>query len=617
MSNSDSQGNSLDDELAAAFDGEFGEDDEQGQAEHGGIKLANDDGEGGNSASSSDVDLDDLGDKGFTEIETLQEEGGFEVPPAKRQRVVRFRSAETFGPSGSKACNSSHSSGRGSGAAAAAGACAHPVWVFGLCGVCGISKEAAAAAAITADDDMDQYGQYMSCGAGGRGSIDSSGGRGGGSLRSSASAVGSGGAPQAGILRLKHLHANMEVEVSNDEAERIRRDTVSRLLNRKRLILILDLDHTLLNSVHVGEISEDTAPQLSKVLKHEEEANLGPKRLLHRLAENKLWTKLRPGVFEFLEGLRDAYEMHIYTMGDKTYAAEIRKLLDPTGRLFASVIAKDHSTTTTAKDLDVLLSADELALVLDDTEVVWPGHRRNLLQIERYHYFPSDIRKWRVDGTALLEQGIDESSTRGALATHMRVLRAVHTRFFSEDDPSLPPLEHRDVRDILAEQRRKTLQGCFITFSRCWPQDRNPRREPLWQLAEALGASCLPDYDPRVTTHVVAAVGGTEKVHLALSQGKEVVLPTWLQGCSYTWERLPEGAYQVRRHSSDGRSPATATAMHGQMGSDAAGGGGRPSHGGSSGKGCGSGKPTPEDELQLVLKVAGGGGGSGGGGGGG
>lgn len=32
---------------------------------------------------------------------------------------------------------------------------------------------------------------------------------------------------------------------------------------------------------------------------------------------------------------------------------------------------------------DVLLSADELALVLDDTEAVWPGHRRNLLQVRK------------------------------------------------------------------------------------------------------------------------------------------------------------------------------------------------------------------------------------------
>lgn len=25
-------------------------------------------------------------------------------------------------------------------------------------------------------------------------------------------------------------------------------------------------------------------------------------------------------------------------------------------------------------------------------------------QIERYHFFPSDLRKWRADGTAQLEQ---------------------------------------------------------------------------------------------------------------------------------------------------------------------------------------------------------------------
>ncbi len=32
-----------------------------------------------------------------------------------------------------------------------------------------------------------------------------------------------------------------------------------------------------------------------------QEAGLGARRLLHCLAGHKLWTKLRPGVFEFLE----------------------------------------------------------------------------------------------------------------------------------------------------------------------------------------------------------------------------------------------------------------------------------------------------------------------------
>ncbi|GLC65111.1 hypothetical protein PLESTF_000247700 [Pleodorina starrii] len=495
--------------------------------------------------------------------------------------MIRFGAVEELGPSPGSAAAAAGGSGGGSAAAAAAAACAHPVWVFGLCGVCGVSKEAAAEAAGGAD----QYGQYLAGGGGGGASRHrSSGGSGGGA-----------GGSQAGVVRLKHLHANKEVEVSTHEAERIRRDTMSRLLSRRRLILILDLDHTLLNSVHTGEVGEDSAPQLAEVLRREEEANLGPRRLLHRLADNKLWTKLRPGVFEFLEGLREAYEMHIYTMGDKTYAAEVRRLLDPTGRLFASVVAKDHSTTATAKDLDVLLSADELALVLDDTEIVWPGHRRNLLQIERYHYFPSDLRKWRADGTALLEQGTDESVTDGALATHMRVLRAVHTRFFSQDDPSLPPLELRDVRDILAQQRRRILQGCSLTFSRCWPQDRNPRREPLWQLAEALGATCLPAYDPQATTHVVAAGGGTEKVHQARSQGKAVVLPAWLQACSFKWSRLPEADFAVPEPTSDGRTGASS--------------GGTAVRPAACGGGSSGGHLTAEEELRVVMAVAGGGGG--------
>ncbi|EFJ47947.1 hypothetical protein VOLCADRAFT_91454 [Volvox carteri f. nagariensis] len=693
MSDQGSPPGSLDDELAAAFDGEFGEDEAEEQANDDDGNIPKHDDEGGNSSSSSEVDLDELGDQGFTEIEALQEDtgeqdtrllawaasgciyirsfltrpfrlptlpvpplignyrtrfvapsiipsfpafsirnlkqmAGYHPPPPKRQRVVRFSDC-----GGAGAASRRRNDG-GGGAAAAAGTspsaspptspCAHPVWVFGLCGLCGISKEAAveaavaAAAAAQADAEYDKYGQYLGGVAGVGGSSSGSGylavaGAVGGWPAAGGVRVGCWGEPlvchvalvgrrdratcgnlwgvsvhegicvcttmyggldelrniltlynayslmsymQSGVVRLKHLHASKEVEVSTDEADRIRRETVTRLLSRRRLILILDLDHTLLNSVHTSEVGPDTATQLAEVLRREEEANLGPRRLLHRLAENKLWTKLRPGVFEFLEGLRDDYEMHIYTMGDKTYAAEVRKLLDPTGKLFSSVIAKDHSTTATAKDLDVLLSADELALVLDDTEAVWPGHRRNLLQDS------------------------DESATDGALAAHMRVLRAVHTRFFSADDPSLPPLERRDVRDILSEQRREILQlmpqGCCITFSRCWPQDRNPLREPLWQLAMSLGANCLTTYDPGVTTHVVAAAGGTEK------------------GCAHRWTRLPEEDFAVPElPSSEGRT------AHGPSG------------------GCrdvGTRRLSPEEELKAALTSAAGGGGGGGGG---
>ena len=44
---------------------------------------------------------------------------------------------------------------------------------------------------------------------------------------------------------------------------------------------------------------------------------------------------------------RELYELHIYTMGDKHYAAEIRRILDPTGRLFTSVISQVRCCTYT------------------------------------------------------------------------------------------------------------------------------------------------------------------------------------------------------------------------------------------------------------------------------
>ena len=52
----------------------------------------------------------------------------------------------------------------------------------------------------------------------------------------------------------------------------------------------------------------------------------------------QMWTKLRPGVRAFLEAAHERYELHIYTMGDRDYAAEMAARLDPKRRLFAERI---------------------------------------------------------------------------------------------------------------------------------------------------------------------------------------------------------------------------------------------------------------------------------------
>jgi hypothetical protein len=114
-------------------------------------------------------------------------------------------------------------------------------------------------------------------------------------------------------------------------------------------------------------------------------------------------------------------------MGDKAYAREIARLLDPEGRLFAGRVVsaadrwvvgggwmgggaggggvltqrsasqteavkqihqptpsnrpRNRSTKTHEKGLDVLLASEAHVLILDDTEHVWAAHRRNLIQV--------------------------------------------------------------------------------------------------------------------------------------------------------------------------------------------------------------------------------------------
>ena len=82
-------------------------------------------------------------------------------------------------------------------------------------------------------------------------------------------------------------------------------------------------------------------------------------------------TKLRPYVRTFLKEASELFEMYIYTMGERPYAIEMAKLLDPDKVYFDSrVISQADCTQKHQKGLDVVLGLDTAVLILDDTEAV-------------------------------------------------------------------------------------------------------------------------------------------------------------------------------------------------------------------------------------------------------
>jgi RNA polymerase II C-terminal domain phosphatase-like 3/4 len=211
---------------------------------------------------------------------------------------------------------------------------------------------------------------------------------------------------------------------------------------------------------------------------HEEARPGGPE--LYDLRYMRMWTKLRPGARALLAGASPLTEIMVYTMGDRAYAVEMARLLDPGGGLLrrGRLIAAPDSRTSGLKDLDVVLGAASAVLILDDTPGVWRRHADNVITAERYHFFPCSPRGHGGDASqSWLANSADEDEADGVLAALLRVIQRVHAAFFDGDGGALATApEQRDVRPLLRGLRSAVLQSCVLVFSHgAW---RAPHRLP-------------------------------------------------------------------------------------------------------------------------------------------
>ncbi|CAJ1838307.1 unnamed protein product [Sphenostylis stenocarpa] len=332
------------------------------------------------------------------------------------------------------------------------------------------------------------------------------------------------------------------------QRERARRiDEQNKMFAARKLCLVLDLDHTLLNSAKFVEVD----PVHEEILrKKEQEDREKPQRDIFRFPHMGMWTKLRPGIWNFLEKASKLYELHLYTMGNKLYATEMAKVLDPKGVLFAGrVISRGDDTDSVdgeerapkTKDLEGVLGMESGVVIIDDSVRVWPHNKLNLIVVERYTYFPCSRRQFGLLGPSLLEIDHDERPESGTLASSLAVIERIHQSFFASQS-----LEEVDVRNILASEQRKILAGCRIVFSRVFPVgEANPHLHPLWQTAEQFGAVCTNQIDEQVT-HVVANSLGTDKVNWGFSTGRFVVHPSWVEASALLYRRVNEQDFAIK-----------------------------------------------------------------------
>lgn len=189
-----------------------------------------------------------------------------------------------------------------------------------------------------------------------------------------------------------------------------RKQDLDRVQARRKLMLVLDLDHTLLNSCRDSDLQQEHRQRLHELLEAQQDPvssclgcwtacqtgsssrcrcrRMSPsdgltlvqatQELFHLAHMGKLWTKFRPGLRAFLQALQPLFELAIYTHGDRAYASEMARLIDPGSKLFGGRVISQvrHSAASSWALRDVLRqpqarSAGCRATALSSTSRAW------------------------------------------------------------------------------------------------------------------------------------------------------------------------------------------------------------------------------------------------------
>ena len=194
------------------------------------------------------------------------------------------------------------------------------------------------------------------------------------------------------------IHSVPELKVSTEYAKEIGKADQNRLISDRKLVLLVDLDQTLLHTTH-EPIKDD--PNVHSF-------QLWPGHPIY-------YTKLRPHLKEFLDQMVKIYELHIFTFGCRKYAHKIASIIDPDRTYFGNrILSRDESVDQYYKkgNLNNLFPCgDAMVCIIDDRADVW-REAGNLIQVKAYTYFKTSISDGAMLGASSSPTVDDESFER-------------------------------------------------------------------------------------------------------------------------------------------------------------------------------------------------------------
>ncbi|XP_062986538.1 RNA polymerase II subunit A C-terminal domain phosphatase [Elgaria multicarinata webbii] len=217
------------------------------------------------------------------------------------------------------------------------------------------------------------------------------------------------------------VHSVPELMVSSEQAEQLGREDQERLRRNRKLVLMVDLDQTLIHT------TEQHCQQMS---------NRGIFHYQLGRGEPMLHTRLRPHCKEFLEKIAKLYELHVFTFGSRLYAHTIAAFLDSEKKLFSHrILSRDECIDPFSKTgnlRNLFPCGDSMVCIIDDREDVWK-FAPNLITVKKYVYF---------QGTG------DINAPPGSREAQMRKKANHSSKVTEASDPAVVSRESEEVTNV-------------------------------------------------------------------------------------------------------------------------------------------------------------------------
>ncbi|KAK0422898.1 hypothetical protein QR680_007854 [Steinernema hermaphroditum] len=277
-------------------------------------------------------------------------------------------------------------------------------------------------------------------------------------------------------------------------------DVPASVFEEKRLTLLVDLDHTLIQchrGPYNGPMTKDMFHIGSGASKHT--------------------VKIRPYCIEFLKKMSRFYVLHMVTLGERSYASKILRHFDPYGLLFSHRLItrdemEDFYKKTTKLDKFFPLGL-KYAAILDDRQSAW-DKMTNVVQLKKYLFFKDGEEKEEV------------------LKSMEKVLIRAHWIFYAHYEKTGELL---DMATIVTKIRRRILKGVNVAISVAVPEGLTLEHSKVFQSLVKFGATVHTSITQETT--VVLVKSETSKIAEARKAGIPVVTAKWLEAVFAKWEK--------------------------------------------------------------------------------